>query len=252
MSTTRDALYQRAVEKNLRRTTVLSYERLLARLGLLDLETTEVTREQVLEGLWAIESPNTRRAAVVAVRAVLGLEIKVPRSIPRRYTLPDEDTLRLALMTSPHETRLLAMAYAGLRVGEACAVTGADLDGDRLRVTRQVIEEHRTGEPTVIRLAPVKSTEAAIVVPLWLAERLAGLDGTERPGSVRESLRRAGRRVGIDLNPHQLRHYYATTLLERGVPLVVVSRQLRHSDIATTLRTYAQANDGVEVHRALG
>jgi integrase len=90
------------------------------------------------------------------------------------------------------------------------------------------------------------------VVPLWLAERLAGLDGTERPGSVRESLRRAGRRVGIDLNPHQLRHYYATTLLERGVPLVVVSRQLRHSDIATTLRTYAQANDGVEVHRALG
>lgn len=252
MSTVREALYQRAIEKSLRRTTVLSYERLLGRLGLLDLETTTVTRESVLEALWAIESPNTRRSAVVAVRAVLGLPIKVPRSMPRRYVLPDEDTLRLALMTSPHESRLLTMAYAGLRVGEACAVTGPDLDGDRLRVTRQVVEEHRTGEPTVVRLAPVKSSEASIVVPLWLAERIAGLSGYERPGSVRESLRRAGRRVGVDLNPHQLRHFYATTLLARGVPLIAVSRQLRHSDVTTTLRTYAQANDGVEIHRALG
>ena len=47
---------------------------------------------------------------------------------------------------------------------------------------------------------------------------------------------------GIRLNPQMLRHWYATTLLARGVPLIVVSRQLRHSDVATTLRTYAQCD----------
>ena len=41
----------------------------------------------------------------MAVRSVLGLEIKIPRGVPRRYDLPDEDTLRLALTTTPHEVR---------------------------------------------------------------------------------------------------------------------------------------------------
>jgi integrase len=72
------------------------------------------------------------------------------------------------------------------------------------------------------------------------------------PAAVRESLRRAGHKVGLHLNPHQLRHWYATTLLSRGVPLIVVSRQMRHSDPSVTLRTYAQANDAVEIHQVFG
>jgi len=49
--------------------------------------------------------------------------------VPRRYVLPDEDTLRLALMTTPHETRGLLMMYCALRLGEACAVTSRDVAG---------------------------------------------------------------------------------------------------------------------------
>ncbi|MCW2757970.1 MAG: site-specific recombinase, partial [Nocardioidaceae bacterium] len=121
-----------ALEKGLRQTTVLSYKRHLDHLGILDLEVAEVTRENVLEALWAVDNPNTRRACVIIVRSVLGIKIKIPKSIPRRYDLPDEDTLRLALMTSPHEVRGLLMMYAGLRVGEACAITARDVHGDRL------------------------------------------------------------------------------------------------------------------------
>jgi integrase len=252
MTTVQEAVHLRCMERGLRRTTMLSYERLLARVVSLDTPIDTITQEAVMDALWRIDSPNTRRSVVVAVRAVLGFQIKVPRAIPRRYDLPDEDTLRLALMTSPFEDRLLCMAYAGLRIGEACAVGPVDLHGDRLRVTRQVVEETKTGHPTKVRVAPVKSTEAEIVIPEWLATRINGLEGTARPASVRESLRRAGHKVGLSLNPHMLRHWYATTLLARGVPLVVVSRQMRHSDVTTTLRTYAQANDGVEVHKAFG
>lgn len=252
MTSVQDRLNQRCMERGLRRTTFLSYERLLSRVVSLDEPVADVSQDAVLTALWQIDNPNVRRSAVVAVRAVLGFQIKVPKAIPRRYVLPDEDTLRLALMTSKFETRLLCMAYAGLRCGEACAVQASDLHGDRLHVTRQVVEETRTGHPTVVRVAPVKAVEASIVVPAWLGVRIETLEGTVRPTNVRESLRRAGKRVGVALNPHQLRHWYATHLLSNGVPLVVVSRQMRHSDVTTTLRTYAQFNDSTEVHRALG
>lgn len=231
-----------ALERGLRQSTALSYERLLRRLGILDRDVAEVTREAALEALWTIENPNTRRATIIALRAVLGLQIKIPRAMPRRYTLPDETTLRLALMTSRHEARGLLMMYAGLRIGEACAVTRRDLDGDLLTVDKQVQQLHRTGRPTTVRLGPVKSGEGRIVVPLVVQQAAAGLEETVKPDAVRESLRRAGRRVGVALNPHLLRHWYATTLLARGANLALVSSQLRHSDVSVTLRTYAQFN----------
>lgn len=247
----RERVYDVALEKGLRQSTLTSYLRLLDRLGLLDQEAESVTREQVAEALWAIDNPNTRRAAVIAVRSVLGLPVRIPKSIPRRYALASEDTLRIALMTSPHEVRGLLMMYAGLRIGEACAITRADVAGDRLRVDKQVLEVFRTGQPTVLRTGPVKSTEADVVIPMWLAQRVDSLEDIVKPGSVRESLRRAGLKVGTHINPHMLRHWYASTMLARGVPLSLVSKQMRHSDIATTLRTYSQHDDGV-IHEVFG
>lgn len=245
----RERLHAIALERNLRQSTLYSYERLLAGIGLLDEDNP--SQSLVLERLWTIDNPNTRRATVIAVRSVLGFNIKIPKSVPRRYKLPDEDTLRLALMTSPHEIRGLLMMYAGLRIGEACAVTQSDIDEDRLSVTRQVLELHKTGQPTIVRLAPVKTSEASVIIPWWLATQANCLDGTAKPGAVRESLRRAGRRVGVSLNPHMLRHWYATTMLDRGIPFALVSRQMRHSDIVVTLRTYSQYSEG-DIHKTFG
>jgi len=252
MTTVNEQLRATALDKGLRRSTLLSYERLLRGLGVLDLDVSQVTKDDLLERLWGLENPNTRRATVIALRSVLGLQIKIPKAVPRRYTLPDEDTLRLALMTSPHEVRGLLMMYAGLRVSEACAITGKDVHDDRLRVDKQVVLLHQTGKPTTCSIGPVKTSEAEVVIPLWLAEMVKTLTTNTKPDVVRESIRRAGRKVGINLNPHQLRHWAATTMLERGVPIAVVSRQLRHSDIATTLRTYAQHDAGRAIHDALG
>lgn len=239
----RDRLYDVAMEKGLRQSTLLSYERLLNRLDVLDATYAEVTRETVMDKLWAIDNPNTRRAAVIAVRSVFGWSIKIPKGIPRRYDLPDEDTLRLALMTSPHEARGLLMMYAGLRIGEACAITANDLSGDRLRVDKQVQMLHKKGQPTTVRIGPVKTTEASVVIPNHMIPVVSSLQTTVKPDAVRESLRRAGNKVGMHLNPHLLRHWYATELLRRGAPLALVSRQMRHSDVSVTLRTYAQMNE---------
>ncbi len=42
---------------------------------------------------------------------------------------------------------------------------------------------------------------------------------------------------------HDLRHTFATLLLEGGVDVKTISKMLRHTGIATTLRTYAKATD---------
>jgi integrase len=248
----RERLNEVALERDLRASTRLQYLRNMNQLKILDEPLSAVTKELVVERLWAIPNVNTRRGCAIAVRSILGFQVKVGRSVPRRYNLPSEQDIRLALMTSPHETRGLLMAFAGLRLGEACATVRSDLNGDRLRVTRQVQALRQTGHPTIVQLAPVKGADADIVVPFWLADRIRELTDWVKPDPVRESLRRAGYRVGFHLNPHMLRHWYATTLLDRGAPIALVSRQLRHSDVATTLRHYADHKADVAIHELLG
>ncbi|MET7769913.1 site-specific integrase [Nocardia sp. NPDC005366] len=238
-------------EKNLRQSTVFSYRRLLLMLGV---EDDSITRAEVEALLFDIDNPSTRRATVIAVRSVLGFKIKIPKAPKRSYVLPEESTLRLALMITPHEIRGLMMMYAGLRIGEACAVTRKQVNGDKLLVDRQILElyasEAETGGKVekVCVLAPVKGSEAEIVIPHWLSPLIATLDDTAVPSRVRESLRRAGKKVGISLNPHLLRHWYATTMLERGAPLTLVQAQMRHSDIAVTLRAYSEHNNE-DIHK---
>ena len=103
---TRERLASVALDKGLRQSTVQSYERLMNRLGIMDIDPSQ---EVVPDRLFNIDNPNIRRAAVTALRSIFGWSIKIPKGIPRRYDLPNEDTLRLALMTSPHEARGLLM-----------------------------------------------------------------------------------------------------------------------------------------------
>jgi integrase len=47
-----------------------------------------------------------------------------------------------------------------------------------------------------------------------------------------------------------MRHSHATALLLSGVPVHVVSRRLGHSDVQTTLNTYAHVTEDAEMRAA--
>jgi integrase len=115
-----------------------------------------------------------------------------------------------------------------------------------------MLELHSTPDrPAVRRLAPTKSKEGVVILPRFLCPLVEALTGTETPGAVREGVKRAGAKLGLKLSPHQLRHFYATESLRRGMAISTVSQQLRHSNVAITMNTYAQPRD-IEVHDAWG
>jgi integrase len=45
---------------------------------------------------------------------------------------------------------------------------------------------------------------------------------------------------GKKVNPHMLRHWYATDMIRRGVNPEVVRRQMRHKNVSVTLKIYTQ------------
>lgn len=233
-------LNQVALERDLRPSTRICYLRCLTQLGIgHDEPVSAVTRERVEEAAWRLPNPNTRRNALIAARTVFGYKLRIGRAVPRRYDLPSEQDLRLALMTSKYETRGLLAMYVGLRLGELSAVTRDSVNGRHLRIDRQVQTLRQTGQPTVTRIVVPKTAEADVWCPEWLLERVHGITEWDKPDSVREGLRRAFDRVGIEgMTVHGLRHWFASTALDRGAPVMLISRALRHSDIATTLRTY--------------
>lgn len=250
MGPLREHVYENLMLKDVRPSTRQTYLRTLK--PFLDLNLEDLNVPDLNEALMRIQNQNTRRKTVITLKSCINhpavTALKFPESVSRVYDIPDEMTLRLALMTSQHETRALLMMYCGLRVGEACAVTKDDLNGNLLSVSKQ--KDGYTGE-----IRPVKTTADTIPVPDFLVP-LVGLLGPcdVSVKAVRKSLLNAGKRVGVHLNPHMLRHWYATTLVKRGTPPHLVQRLMRHKNIRTTFSVYTQVarHDLYDVVRHLG
>ncbi|MGB8647288.1 MAG: tyrosine-type recombinase/integrase [Anaerolineae bacterium] len=51
--------------------------------------------------------------------------------------------------------------------------------------------------------------------------------------------------LGLDVSPHDFRHYRASQMLNDGVPLEVIQDLLGHSDISTTRTVYAKSDEHV-------
>ena len=95
----------------------------------------------------------------------------------------------------------------------------------------------------------------------WLARRLempvgtlfCVIDGQTRgrpwtPAAARNHLRRIATKAGVRRRfaPHQLRHAHAVEMAREGVPLIVIQRQLGHTNLGIT-SIYLQGIDNTEI-----
>jgi site-specific recombinase XerD len=158
----------------------------------------------------------------------------------------------------PHGRRLRALIVvlwrAGLRINEALALTEADLD--RRRGSLLV----RRGKGGRRREVGMDEWAWEHLQP-WLDLRLkfpvgalfCVINGPTRgrpwsAAAARADLRRAAEAAGVRRRfaPHQLRHAHAVEMAREGVPLIVIQRQLGHSNLGIT-SIYLQGIDNAEI-----
>ena len=156
---------------------------------------------------------------------------KRPKYQPRPITDEQLRTVLASPLRNATRTRIMLGAFAGLRVHEIAKIRGQDID-------------HATGILTVVGKGDKAASLPAHPIILREAKRYP-LKGWWFPSpinpkthverrSVGASISNAFARQGITMTSHQLRHYFATALLEAGADARVVQTLMRHENLQTT------------------
>jgi integrase/recombinase XerC len=133
---------------------------------------------------------------------------------------------------------LLLLYGAGLRVGEALALTGEALPfAETLRVTGKrdktrivpLLPQVRDALDAYVAACPYPVSRDG---PLFRGAR----GGPLNPAIIRRNVRAARRRLGLHgrTTPHALRHSFATHLLARGADLRSLQELLGHASLSST------------------
>lgn len=183
------------------------------------------------------ESANTRRTYLSAFRKFAewavqydkissNEAVKVARaSLPESLPDPCEDQELAAILAGarePYRTWSLIAAYCGARCIEVS------------RLLREHVTSERTellGKRDKLRRVPTHELVWAAVRELPTGPVADGRDETY----ISHRLRAEYLRLGVDVKPHQLRHWYGTTLVANGAGIEEVKELMGHSRLTTTL-----------------
>ena len=223
-----------------------SYFKIIKSLGIWDLNIEDVTSSFILDKVDSMRSHNVKKNVFICLRSVfkdlsLFQDLPILQGISKEYDFPTQEELHDLIDRTKYRRILYLCMYAGLRVGEACAVIPSQLEGNYLRIGRAFSQDGKhLGSP---------KTSGKVLIPNWLAEeiRLMTTEDEWKIGMPTQLVSWAcgnlsKRRGGKRLNPHMLRHWFATDMIRRGVNPETVRRQMRHSNINTTMRIYVQVN----------
>ena len=199
---------------------------------------------------------------------------------PPRKPVPDIETASTELLAKilqafrghSVEPIVLMMAGCGLRCSEACGLDWEHFDWDEgtVAVTRGF---HKVGGKTMFLPPKTVLSGATVSMPEMVRKRMyeishdsesgvvlsgaisvMGANGgraRRHPGSASEAYRAHYRKMLPDATYiciKNLRHSHATILLENGEDIALVSKRLRHSNLATTYRRYIKPGLSADRH----
>jgi site-specific recombinase XerD len=143
---------------------------------------------------------------------------------------------------------------AGLRIQEALALTEGDLDPRRGSL---LVRRGKGGRRREVgmddwgwqELQPWLERRLELPIgPLFCVINGATCGRPWATAAARAQLRRTAAAAGVRRRfaPHQLRHAHAVEMAREGVPLIVIQRQLGHSNLGIT-SVYLQGIDNAEI-----
>ncbi len=177
------------------------------------------------------------------------VRVKLPSITTKTLTIPAVEAVHAIGEKLPARWRAVVYVAAGLglRPGEVLGLEVRDLDFLRrtVRVERQ-LDDHG-------QLVPLKTEASYRTVPLpdvvafelsrhlEQEHRRDGLVFVGQDGQPvkRNTFSKGWRRAAGDLRLHDLRHVYASALIQAGESVKTVQRRLGHSSAAMTLDVYA-------------
>ncbi|MEW6365197.1 MAG: site-specific integrase [Acidobacteriota bacterium] len=164
----------------------------------------------------------------------------LPGEEERERYMSYEEEDRLLAVASPHLREVIQVAvHTGLRRGELLALKWEDVDLERsfLRV--------RTSKNDRPRSVPLDGDVKAVLSAMLSRRRLDVSDVFTYKGrggikGIKTAWNKACRKAGIsDLHFHDLRHTFASRLVQAGVSLYAVAKLLGHSKATRVTERYA-------------
>lgn len=171
--------------------------------------------------------------------------IKIPKTLPKPLT--HEQIAHALEHTDPQETLAISLLYTmGLRISELTHLRMSDMDNNWSRIRGkgskqrdipmvdgivEMIENYRREHPSQEYVFEKKG------------EKLS-------ENSLRYTIIKAFAKVGLKVTPHQLRHTYATELLNNGARIADVSELLGHASMATT-QIYTKLGNALKMEHYL-
>jgi site-specific recombinase XerD len=246
--------YQRDLEaRGLRPNTVRTYVRTVAEfLQALGGPPSRAREKDVRNYVVALQQQRASSSVNVAIAAIACFYVETLRrpavvarlrrvrvTHPLPTLLSGSEVMKLLDATRSAKYRaIFSLLYgAGLRLDEALHLRNEDIDSRRmvLRIP------HTKSQP---REVPMSDRVLKALRDYWREERPQGPllfpgRGTGRPltqNAVKLALNTIEKQAGLDkhVNPHCLRHSYATHLLDTGADLRTVQMLLGHSSLAST------------------
>jgi len=176
------------------------------------------------------------------------IKIKLPQALPR--AIPAEDVQRLleAITTVRDRALILLLLRTGMRIGELLGVKVSDINLSERKILIYVGEKNFQGR------AVYYNEDAAQALQQWLQERDTASDylfpgrsgrGTISYVAAYTAMRRCLERASLSekgYSLHNLRHTFATDMLNAGMRLEVLQQILGHQEIEMTMR-YAKMTD---------
>lgn len=155
--------------------------------------------------------------------------VKVAKTLPK--PISHEHILEAFSCADPIERLILILFYTlGLRISEMASLETIDISDGWVRVV---------GKGNKQRDVPLLA-QTRKMLDQYLSDRVGKKFLFEKNGerlsqnSLRYTIIKVFGRVGLKVTPHQLRHSYASQLLNSNAPISDVSELLGHSSMATT------------------
>lgn len=172
-----------------------------------------------------LKTPKTQKNYVNLIQVATDRRYKVRYKTvrPRTIAVPTDmevDGLLAVFHGTEMEIPIMLGAYGGLRRGEICPLTMQDIDGDYIRINKDMVQDDFHN--WVIKPPKTATSNRSVLMPHFVMDliRERGYVTKLKPNEISNRLRRKQLSLGIDrpYSFHSLRHYSASYLHAQGIP----------------------------------